>query len=573
MKKIRPLLSAMLALAPATACLGAGQTYPIVASAQNKCYDNQNEIAPPKPGQPFYGQDAQFQTHAPSYTLGADGLTVHDNVTGLTWQRSPDTDGDGALTWRDKLTLAQAQAQPAKLNAAKFGGFNDWRLPSIKELYSLFDARGTDPTVQGNDTSGLRPFIDTNFFKFAYGDTSGGERIIDSQYASSTVYVSQSDGGPDGPGFGKLLFGVNFADGRIKGYGLMMPGGLEKTFFVMCVRGNPNYGKNDFHDNADGTIADRATGLVWSKTDSGKGMNWQEALAWVQAKNAEKYLGHNDWRLPGVKELQSLVDYSRSPDTTHSPAIDPVFNSTAITNEGHQADFPFYWSATSHVGPRGGGAAMYVAFGRAAGWMPPMGLAGGGGGGGAARRGGPDNQGGFHLLPPLAREQLNLTAEQQQQLAGLELEAKAKLEKILTSEQMQQLSQFQPSQRQGGQGMGGPGMGGPGMGGPGMGGPGMGGPGMDGPGMGGPDMAGRGMGGPGMGGRGRGGPGMEGPQDMMGARGGNASNYQFEDVHGAGAQRSDPKAGNPAMFPHGRGPQGDVIRIYNYVRLVRNGTD
>jgi len=32
-----------------------------------------------------------------------------------------------------------------------------------------------------------------------------------------------------------------------------------------------------------------------------------------------------------------------------------------------------------------------------------------------------------------------------------------------------------------------------------------------------------------------------------------------------------PKAGDPAMFPHGRGPQGDVIRIYNYVRLVRGG--
>jgi hypothetical protein len=44
------------------------------------------------------------------------------------------------------------------------------------------------------------------------------------------------------------------------------------------------------------------------------------------------------------------------------------------------------------------------------------------------------------------------------------------------------------------------------------------------------------------------------------------------DVHGAGAQRSDPKAGDPTRFPYGRGPQGDVIRIYNYVRCVRGGT-
>jgi hypothetical protein len=42
------------------------------------------------------------------------------------------------------------------------------------------------------------------------------------------------------------------------------------------------------------------------------------------------------------------------------------------------------------------------------------------------------------------------------------------------------------------------------------------------------------------------------------------------DVHGAGAQRSDPKAGDPQNFPHGRGPQGDVIRIYNFVRVVRS---
>jgi hypothetical protein len=46
--------------------------------------------------------------------------------------------------------------------------------------------------------------------------------------------------------------------------------------------------------------------------------------------------------------------------------------------------------------------------------------------------------------------------------------------------------------------------------------------------------------------------------------------YRLADVHGAGAQRSDPKSGNPAMFPHGRGPQGDVIRIYNFVRCVRD---
>lgn len=419
-------------------------SYPVVGTGQTMCYDDWNKIPPPQSGQPFYGQDAQQKHPCPSYVLNHDGLTVRDSITGLDWQRSPDTNGDGRLDRSDKLTLAQAQALPAKLNVAKFGGFEDWRLPSIKELYSLFDARGTDPSGPSNaDTSALTPFIDTKFFQFAYGDPGAGERVIDSQYASSTKYV-----GKGARGFEKL-FGVNFADGRIKGYDLMMPGGgVQKTFFVQCVRGNPGYGRNDFHDNGDGTITDRATGLMWSKADSETGMNWREALAWVQKMNAENFLGHDDWRLPDVKELQSIVDYTRSPGTTESAAIDPVFQCTAITNEDGQADFPFYWSATTHRGLHGGGAAMYVAFGQAAGWMSPR-----------ARAGGP---------PP------------------------------------------------------------------------------EGPG--GPDF----------------------PQGPPPQQSRDASPYHFVDVHGAGAQRSDPKSGDPATFPHGRGPQGDVIRINNFVRVVRN---
>jgi hypothetical protein len=42
------------------------------------------------------------------------------------------------------------------------------------------------------------------------------------------------------------------------------------------------------------------------------------------------------------------------------------------------------------------------------------------------------------------------------------------------------------------------------------------------------------------------------------------------DVHGAGAQRSDPKAGDPSDYTDGFGPQGDAIRVNNYVRLVRD---
>ncbi len=83
------------------------------------------------------------------------------------------------------------------------------------------------------DATGEVPFLDTRYFSFAYGIPAEGERIIDSQYASSTLYVSKTMGGYD------TLFGVNFADGRIKGYGLKMPDGSVKKFVVQLVRGNP----------------------------------------------------------------------------------------------------------------------------------------------------------------------------------------------------------------------------------------------------------------------------------------------------------------------------------------------
>jgi len=61
-----------------------------------------------------------------------------------------------------------------------------------------------------------------------------------------------------------------------------------------------------------------------------------------------------------------------------------------------------------------------------------------------------------HVLPPGARERLNLTAVQERQIAVLEEEVKGKLETILTSGQIQQLQQMRPPPRRGG-GPGGPG--------------------------------------------------------------------------------------------------------------------
>lgn len=377
-------------------------------TGQTACYDDTQEIECPETGLAFYGQDAQTAGRSFSFTNNGDG-TVSDNVTGLLWQKSPDTDGNGALNTGDKLTFDQALSYCEDLELA---GKSDWQLPNIKALYSLIDFTGIDPSgYEGTDASSLTPFIDTDYFDFAYGDTDAGERIIDAQFASSTQYVATVTE--------DLLFGVNFADGRIKGYGLSL-NGADKTFNVYCVHGGEGYGGNDFENNGDGTISDHSTSLMWAQQDSGidvpAGLNWEETLVWVELKNADVYLGYSDWRLPNVKEMQSLLDYTRSPDTTGSAAIDPLFDVTSIINEAGQGDFPMYWSGTTHANMQNGTYAAYVAFGRAMGYM----------------------------------------------------------------------------------------------------------------------------------------------------------NNNWRDVHGAGAQRSDPKSGDPADYPTGNGPQGDAIRIYNHARLVRD---
>ncbi len=331
--------------------------YPVVSTNQTIFYGSSVEISEPSGDEAFYGQDATYSRNELNYVDNGDG-TVTDMVTGLMWSQSIDMDGDGHIDTDDKMTYDEAVAGAETFELA---GYTDWRLPTIKELYSLIIFSGQDPSgYEGTSTSGLVPFIDTDYFDFDYGDTDAGERIIDAQYASLTKYVDVTMIDDE------TMFGVNFADGRIKGYGLELMGN-DKKFFVAYVRGNTDYGINDFTANGNGTITDNATGLMWMRSDNGEGLTWEEALAY--AENLD-FAGHTDWRLPDIKELQSIVDYTRSPETTSSAAIDPLFNCTQIFNEGQEVDYPYYWSGTTHATHTGsGGAACYVSFGKALGYM------------------------------------------------------------------------------------------------------------------------------------------------------------------------------------------------------------
>ena len=130
-------------------------------------------------------------------------------------------------------------------------------LRTIKELYSLIDFRGGFSITEADSV----PFIDTDYFEFFYGDESAGERLIDVQVWSATEYVSTTMHGD------ATVFGVNFADGRIKGYPRDVSPGSSgpNRLLARYVRGNPDYGKNRLVDHGDGTVSDLATGLMWTK--------------------------------------------------------------------------------------------------------------------------------------------------------------------------------------------------------------------------------------------------------------------------------------------------------------------
>ncbi len=92
------------------------------------------------------------------------------------------------------------------------------------------------------------------------------------------------------------------------------------------------YIDNDFVDNRDGTITDKATGLMWQKSAADQEYDFKRAERYINEINKGRFAGHTDWRLPTIDELKSLLEpvgyaHPRSDDIdgTIDYAIDPIF--------------------------------------------------------------------------------------------------------------------------------------------------------------------------------------------------------------------------------------------------------
>lgn len=308
-------------------------------TGQTTCYDTAGNVLDPCPseGQPFYGQDAQYQGPTRSYAkLDASGnnlpdsatswLMVRDNVTGLIWEvkqlkdgvdnYSNPNDADNTYTWCDPHPETNGGDQGIcsdyntdsfiqALNTTKFGGYDDWRLPTIKELSTLVNG--------GRDN----PAINTDYFPstISYG------------YWTSTSHSNSNFVGYAGI----VLFANGYAS---HGYAKSI------NHNVRAVRGTIYQNPSQFIVNGNGTVIDTTTGLMWQQTTADSNndanpdeMNWQLSLSYCE--NLELG-GYNDWRLPDRNELQSLVDYGR-----YYPAINIVAFPDTMSS--------IYNSSTSYV--------------------------------------------------------------------------------------------------------------------------------------------------------------------------------------------------------------------------------
>jgi len=109
-----------------------------------------------------------------------------------------------------------------------------------------------------------------------------------------------------------------------------------------------------FTDNGDGTVTDNLTSLIWLKDAHAFGSRaWSDALNDCATLNSGEHgltdgSSEGDWRLPNVKELQSLVDYGLYGPALSDTAGTGQWSTGDPFNNVQSLDY-FYWSSTTYA--------------------------------------------------------------------------------------------------------------------------------------------------------------------------------------------------------------------------------
>jgi hypothetical protein len=101
------------------------------------------------------GQDGELRQGLSPFFFDFGVGTIVDTRTGLTWEKQSD---DGSIHDRDaKYTWADAFTKVAALNAMRFAGYADWRVPNVNELHSLVSYSTTNPATPLTFNFGCTP--------------------------------------------------------------------------------------------------------------------------------------------------------------------------------------------------------------------------------------------------------------------------------------------------------------------------------------------------------------------------------------------------------------------------------
>jgi quinol monooxygenase YgiN len=259
------------------------------------------------------GQDGAIQAGAkspdPRFTDQGNGA-VADRLTGLIWLKNANAFGE--VTWENALAYARSLASGGTQGLNDGSQAGDWRLPNIRELLSLVDYNAVDPILPPH-----HPFL--NVQSAIYWTSTS--------LASAPVLAWMTTLGIAPAVFDFKATPCRMWPVRGKKPRVMQTGQKQcwdASGAVIACAGSGQDGEiqagvpspaQRFTDNGDGTVSDNLTSLVWTKNADPIGYRtWAQALIECN-KLGNGYPGltdgsaPGDWRLPNVREMESLVDY------------------------------------------------------------------------------------------------------------------------------------------------------------------------------------------------------------------------------------------------------------------------
>ncbi len=294
----------------------------------------------------YAGDDGDLQIGVswpePRFFDNVDG-TVTDNLTGLMWTKSDSV--VWTVSWQGALSHASS------MNASKYLGFDDWRVPNINEIQSLM--------TFGSNIKGLpldHPFAQAPTYGQWWSSTS---EVRWPEYAWTCIEGSTLPRNKVGTFY--HLWPV-----RTHGTGSIQ---LPKTGQVTCydetggsiacegtgqdgdLQIGVSWPEPRFFDNVDGTVTDNLTGLMWTKNASAR-MTIEAGFNYINNMNLDVAggFGFTGWRLPNTNELRSLIDYGNSnPALTYGHPFSGLLLDGSSDNYSHYT-FSFYSSSTGREG-------------------------------------------------------------------------------------------------------------------------------------------------------------------------------------------------------------------------------